>query len=102
MTIGSTVTKKEFIKLAPYGLTLKSIYNNDIVGYHEPNTRAGSSILRKVIPGYCFLNRPDILCENPLGSDEEYYVHIQDSWQYIETRFVVLTLPKVKRLTRKL
>lgn len=101
MTIGSTATKAEFIKFAPYGLTLKSIYNNDIVGYHEPNKRAESSTSRNVIPGYCFLNRKDILNEDQ-DSDEEYYVHIQDSWQYIETRFVVLTLPKVKRLTRKL
>lgn len=101
MKIGSTVTKAEFIKFAPYGLTLKSIYNNDVVGYHEPNTRAITSTRRKVIPGYCFLNRIETWYETP-NSNEKYYVHIQDSWQYIETRFVVLTLPKVKRLTRKL
>ena len=101
MTIGSTVTKAKFIKFAPYALTLKSIYNNDIVGYHEPNKRAGASICRNVKPGYCFLNRGDNYFEDS-NSDEEYYVHIQDSWQCIETRFVVLTLPKVKRLKRKL
>lgn len=101
MTIGSTVTKAEFIKLAPYGLTLKSVYNNDVVGYHKPSTRSRTSTHRNVIPGYCFLNRIETWYETP-NSNEKYYVHIQDSWQYIETRFVVLTLPKVKRLTRKL
>lgn len=101
MTIGSTVTQAEFIKFAPYGLTLKSTYNNDVVGYHEPNTRSRTSIRRNVIPGYCFLNRGDNYFEDS-DSDEKYYVPIQDSWQYIETRFVVLTLPKVKRLKRKL
>ena len=101
MTIGATVTKEEFIKFAPYGLTLKSIHNNDIVGYHEPNKRSRTSTSRNVIPGYCFLNRRDNYFEDS-DSDEEYYVHIQDSWIYIETRVVALTLPKVKRLTRKL
>ena len=101
MTIGSTVTKAEFIKFAPYGLTLKSTYNNDVIGYNESNKRSRTSTYRNVIPGYCFLNRRNNYFEDS-DSDEEYYVHIQDSWPYIETRFVVLTLPKVKRLTRKL
>ena len=96
MKIGDIITKEQFLKLAPLGLTaLSSSPTNTLIGYC-PKAAAkcveiGEEPL-KAIPGYVLLDK----------DTKEAGTHIRGYWNYIsQGAFRVHTLPNMPLLKRR-
>ena len=96
MKIGDVITKEQFLKLAPLGLTAKSSSpTNTLIGYC-PKAAAncieiGEEPLR-AIPGYVLLDK----------DTKEAGSHIRGYWNHInQGMFRIHTLPNMPLLKRR-
>ena len=96
MKIGDVITKEQFLKLAPLGLTaLSSSPTNTLIGYCPKAaatcTEIGEGPLR-AIPGYVLLNE----------NTKEARDHIRGYWNLVnQGGFKIHTLPNVPLLKRR-
>ena len=96
MKIGDIITKEQFLKFAPLGLTaLSSSPTNTLIGYCP---KAATKCLATVegaleaIPGYVILDK----------NTKEAGVHIRGYWNYIDQgAFKIHTLPNMPLLKRR-
>ena len=87
MKIGDIITKEQFLKLAPLGLTALSSSTNTLIGYC-PKSAATCTATREgplePIPGYVLLNE----------NTKEAGSHIRGYWNHIDQGgFKIHTLP---------
>ena len=96
MKIGDIITKEQFLKFAPLGLTaLSSSPTNTLIGYCPKAaatcTEIGEGPLRAV-PGYVLLHK----------DTKEAGSHIRGYWNYIDQgAFKIHTLPNMPLLKRR-
>ena len=96
MKIGDIITKEQFLKFAPLGLTaLSSSPTNTLIGYCPKAaatcTEIGEGPLR-AIPGYVLLNE----------NTKEARDHIRGYWNLVnQGGFKIHTLPNVPLLKRR-
>ena len=96
MKIGDIITKEQFLKFAPLGLTaLSSSPTNTLIGYCP---KAAATYTTPVegplnpIPGYVLLNK----------NTKEAEAHIKGYWNYIDQGvFKIHTLPNMPLLKRR-
>ena len=96
MKIGDIITKEQFLKLAPLGLTaLSSSPTNTLIGYcpkaAATYTATGEGPLAP-IPGYVLLNK----------NTKEAEAHIRGYWNLVNQEgFRIHTLPNMPLLKRR-
>ena len=96
MKIGDIITKEQFLKFAPLGLTaLSSSPTNTLIGYCPKEaatyTATGEGPL-EAIPGYVILDK----------DTKEVVFHIKSYWNHInQGGFRIHTLPNVPLLKRR-
>ena len=96
MKIGDIITKEQFLKLAPLGLTaLSSSPTNTLIGYCPKAaatcTEIGEGPLQAV-PGYVLLDK----------DTKEAVSHIRGYWNHIsQGAFKIHTLPNMPLLKRR-
>ena len=96
MKIGDIITKEQFLKLAPLGLTaLSASPTNTLIGYCPKEAvkcvEIGEEPL-KAIPGYMLLDK----------NTKEARSHIRGYWHYIDQgAFKIHTLPNMPLLKRR-
>ena len=96
MKIGDIITKEQFLKLAPLGLTaLSSSPTNTLIGYCP---KAAATYITSVegpleaIPGYVLLNK----------NTKEAEAHIRGYWNLVnQGAFKIHTLPNMPLLKRR-
>ena len=96
MKIGDIITKEQFLKLAPLGLTaLSSSPTNTLIGYCPKAAAKCVEIGEepfKVVPGYVLLHK----------DTKEAGAHIRGYWNYIsQGAFKIHTLPNMPLLKRR-
>ena len=96
MKIGDVITKEQFLKLAPLGLTaLSSSPAKALIGYCPKAAANGTEIGEepfKAVPGYVLLHN----VTKQAGS------HIRGYWNYIDQgAFKIHTLPNMPLLKRR-
>ena len=96
MKIGDIITKEQFLKFAPLGLTaLSSSPTNTLIGYCPKAAAKCPEIGEepfKAIPGYVILDK---------GTKEAAF-HIKGYWTYInQGGFKIHTLPNILLLKRR-
>lgn len=96
MKIGDIITKEQFLKLAPLGLTaLSSSPTNTLIGYCPKEAVKGTEIGEeplKAVPGYVLLDK----------DTKEAVTHIRGYWSYIDQGgFKIHTLPNMPLLKRR-
>ncbi len=96
MKIGDIITKEQFLKLAPLGLTaLSTSPTNTLIGYCPKEAvkcvEIGEEPL-KAVPGYVLLHK----------DTKEAESHIRGYWHYIDQgAFKIHTLPNMPLLKRR-
>ena len=96
MKIGDIITKEQFLKFAPLGLTaLSSSPTNTLIGYCPKAaatcTEIGEGPLG-VIPGYVILDK----------DTKEVVFHIKSYWNHVnQGAFKIHTLPNMPLLKRR-
>ena len=96
MKIGDIITKEQFLKFAPLGLTaLSSSPTNTLIGYCPKKaatyTATGEGPLQAV-PGYVLLDK----------DTKEAVAHIRGYWNHInQGMFKIHTLPNMPLLKRR-
>ena len=96
MKIGDTITKEQFLKLAPLGLTaLSSSPTNTLIGYCPKAAAKYTTVIEgplEAIPGYVLLDRRTKIAT----------MHILGYWSHVnQGAFKVHTLPNIPLLKRK-
>ena len=96
MKIGDVITKEQFLKYAPLGLTaLSSSPTNTLIGYCPKKAAKCLEIGEepfKAIPGYAILDK----------DTKEAVFHIRGYWNYIDQgMFKIHTLPNIPLLKRR-
>ena len=96
MKIGDIITKEQFLKLAPLGLTaLSSSPTNTLIGYCSKATATYTATVEgpfKAVPGYVILDK----------YSKEAVMHIRGYWNYIaQGVFKIHTLPNMPLLKRR-
>ena len=96
MKIGDIITKEQFLKLAPLGLTaLSSSPTNTLIGYCPKKAATYTTTVEgplEPIPGYVLLNK----------NTKEAGAHIIGYWNYIDQgAFKIHTLPYIPLLKRR-
>ena len=96
MKIGDIITKEQFLKLAPLGLTaLSSSPTNTLIGYCPKAAATYTATIEEpleAIPGYVLLNK----------NTKEAGAHIRGYWNYIDKgMFKIHTLPNIPLLKRR-
>ena len=96
MKIGDIITKEQFLKLAPLGLTaLSSSPTNTLIGYCPKAAATYITSVEgplEVIPGYVILDK----------YSKEAVMHIRGYWNYIDQgAFKIHTLPNMPLLKRR-
>ena len=95
MKIGDIITKEQFLKLAPLGLTALSSSTNTLIGYC-PKSAATCTATREgplePIPGYVILD----------NDTKEAGSHIRGYWNHVnQGMFKIHTLPNIPLLKRR-
>ena len=95
MKIGDIITKEQFLKFAPLGLTALGSFPNVLIGYCP---KAATKCLATVegaleaIPGYVILGK----------DTKEAGAHIRGYWRYVNQGvFKIHTLPNMPLLKRR-
>ena len=96
MKIGDIITKEQFLKFAPLGLTaLSSSPTNTLIGYCPKEAVKGTEIGEeplKAIPGYVLLDK----------DTKEARAHIRGYWNLVnQGEFKIHTLPNMPLLKRR-
>ena len=95
MKIGDIITKEQFLKLAPLGLTALSSSTNTLIGYCPKAAATYTATVEgplNPIPGYVLLNK----------NTKEAEAHIRGHWNYIsQGAFKIHTLPNMPLLKRR-
>ena len=95
MKIGDIITKEQFLKLAPLGLTALTSLTNTLIGYCP---KSGATYITSVegpleaVPGYVLLNE----------NTKEARDHIRGYWNLVnQGGFKIHTLPYIPLLKRR-
>ena len=96
MKIGDIITKEQFLKLAPLGLTaLSASPTNTLIGYCPKAAAKCPEIGEepfKAIPGYVILDK----------DSKEAVMHIRGYWNHVnQGAFKIHTLPNMPLLKRR-
>ena len=98
MKIGDVITKEQFLKFAPLGLTaLSSSPTNTLIGYCPKEavkciTSVEGPLELQAVPGYVILDK----------DTKEAGSHIRGYWNYIDQgAFKIHTLPNMPLLKRR-
>ena len=96
MKIGDIITKKQFLKFAPLGLTaLSSSPTSTLIGYCPKKAATYITSVEgplEAIPGYVLLDK----------NTKEAGSHIRGYWNYIaQGAFKIHTLPNIPLLKRR-
>ena len=96
MKIGDIITKEQFLKLAPLGLTaLSSFPTYTLIGYCSKVAATCTATVEgplEAIPGYVLLN----------NNTKKAEAHIKGYWNYIDQgAFKIHTLPNMPLLKRR-
>ena len=96
MKIGDVITKEQFLKLAPLGLTaLSSSPTNTLIGYCPKSAATYITSVEgplEAIPGYVLLNE-----DTKKARD-----HIKGYWKHVnQGGFKIHTLPNMRLLKRR-
>ena len=96
MKIGDIITKEQFIKYAPLGLTALSSYpTNTLIGYCPKKAATYTTTVEgplEAIPGYVILDK----------NTKEAGSHIRGYWNFINRGgFKIHTLPNMPLLKRR-
>ena len=95
MKIGDIITKEQFLKFAPLGLTaLSSSPTNTLIGYCRKAAATCSATLEGTleVPGYVILDK----------DTKEAGSHIRGYWNYVnQGMFKIHTLPNMPLLKRR-
>ena len=96
MKIGDIITKEQFLKFAPLGLTaLSSSPTDRLIGYCPKAAAICTATIEgpfKAVPGYVLLH----------NVTKEAGAHIRGYWRYVnQGEFKIYTLPNVPLLKRR-
>ena len=96
MKIGDIITKEQFLKFAPLGLTaLSSSPTNTLIGYCPKSAATYITSVEgplQAVPGYVILDK----------DTKEAAFHIKGYWNYIsQGEFRIHTLPNMPLLKRR-
>ena len=104
MKLGATITKEEFLRLAPLGL--EAFYDGTTYSYCRANAEAFKKWTKKhgelpseLIPGYIIKSQPgDEFDDFPDGVT---HMHLRDSWSYFTNNDCIVTKLPTKLLKQK-
>ena len=104
MKLGSTITKEEFLRLAPLGL--EAFYDGGTYSYCRANAEAfkkwteeHGELPSKLIPGYIIKSEPrDVYDDFPDGVT---HMHLRGSWDYFDNNDCIITKLPAKLLKQK-
>ncbi len=92
MKIGDIITKEQFLKLAPLGLTALSYSPTALIGYCPKAAATYTGTVEGPIPGYVILDK----------NTKEAVAHINGYWTHVnQGRFKIHTLPNMPLLKRR-
>ena len=95
MKIGDVITKEQFLKLAPLGLTALSSSTTALIGYCPKAAAIYTGTVEgplQAIPGYVILGK----------DTKEAGAHIRGYWRYVnQGMFKIHTLPNMPLLKRR-
>ena len=104
MKLGSTITKEEFLRLAPLGL--EAFYDGTTYSYCRANAEAfkkwteeHGELPSELIPGYIIKSQPRYECGN--FPDGVTHVHLRGSWTYFDNNDCIITKLPAKLLKQK-
>ena len=104
MKLGDTITKEEFLRLAPLGL--EASYNVTTYSYCRTNAEAfkkwsegHGELPSELIPGYIVKSEPrDVYDDFPDGVT---HMHIRGSWDYFDINYCIVAKLPTKLLKQK-
>ena len=104
MKLGATITKEEFLRLAPLGL--EAFYHGATYSYCRANAKAfkkwaeeHGEFPSELIPGYIIKSHPrDVHDDFPDGVT---HLHIRGSWSYFDNNSCIVAKLPAKLLKQK-
>ena len=104
MKLGDTITKEEFLRLAPLGL--EAFYSGGTYSYCKTNAEAfkkwaeeHGELPSELIPGYIIKSQPrDEYDDFPDGVT---HIHLRDSWDCFDNNGCIITKLPAKLLKQK-
>ena len=92
MKIGDIITKEQFLKFAPLGLTALSSSTTALIGYCPKAAATYTGTVEGPIPGYVILD----------NNTKEAVAHIKGYWAHVNQGcFKIHTLPNIPLLKRR-
>ena len=104
MKLGATITKEEFLRLAPLGL--EAFYDGGTYSYCRTNAEAfkkwteeHGELPSELIPGYIIKSQPrDEYDDFPDGVT---HMHLRGSWDYFDINYCIVAKLPTKLLKQK-
>ena len=104
MKLGATITKEEFLRLAPLGL--EAFYDGGTYSYCKANAEAfkkwaeeHGELPSELIPGYIIKSEPrDVYANFPDGVT---HMHLRGSWDHFTNNDCIVTKLPAKLLKQK-
>ena len=104
MKLGSTITKEEFLRLAPLGL--EAFYDGTTYSYCRANAKAFKKWAEEhgelplgLIPGYIIKSEPRDECDN--FPDGVTHMHLRGSWYHFNSNECIVAKLPTKLLKQK-
>ena len=104
MKLGATITKEEFLRLAPLGL--EASYDGATYSYCKTNAEAfkkwaeeHGELPSDLIPGYIIKSQPRDECAD--FPDGVTHMHLRDSWYNFDNNYCTVTKLPAKLLKQK-
>ena len=104
MKLGATITKEEFLRLAPLGL--EAFYCGGTYSYCRANAEAfkkwaeeHGELPSDLIPGYIIKSQPRDAYDNL--PDGVTHIHLRGSWDYFDINYCIITKLPAKLLKQK-
>ena len=104
MKLGATITKEEFLRLAPLGL--EAFYSGGTYSYCKANAEAFKKWTEEhgelpsgLIPGYIIKSEPRDVYDN--FPDGVTHMHLRGSWDYFDINYCIVAKLPTKLLKQK-
>ena len=104
MKLGATITKEEFLRLAPLGL--EAFYSGGTYSYCKANAEAFKKWTEEhgelpsgLIPGYIIKSEPRDVYDN--FPDGVTHLHLRGSWDYFDINYCIVAKLPTKLLKQK-
>ena len=104
MKLGATITKEEFLRLAPLGL--EAFYDGGTYSYCRANAEAfkkwteeHGELPSELIPGYIIKSEPRDVYDN--FPDGVTHMHLTGSWGYFDINYCIVAKLPPKLLKQK-